>query len=115
MRKKKKEGRRPGSPVSLLLRFNRLSDELQSSPLVPGLRYRSAALLVGFALALFSLLGGSGEGEVIDLTPQVAKIAPSLSLPVEMNQQVERGWRGTFRISGRHSSSIWLVRGCIPG
>ena len=104
-----KEGRRPGFAVRYLFRFNRWSDELVSSPLVPGLRYRSAALLVGFALALSSLTGGFGEGEVADAFPQVAKIAPSLSLPVEMNQQVER-WMERYLSDQRPAFEQYLAR-----
>lgn len=63
---------------------------------------------LGF-LALFSILGPTEVTEDLSLTPLVAELAPSLSLPVSMNERVDR-WMERYLTDQRASFEKYLAR-----
>ncbi len=102
-------GRRPGFPVSPShLRFEYLKE-------LPGaIRRRAATIGVLFPVAALLIvaaaipMGGRGRVEV-SLSPHVAELAPSLTLPVEMNAQVER-WMERYLTDQRPDFRRFLER-----
>ena len=104
-----KRGRRPGFPVKLLSRLDQYLSFGQG-PRVSGTSPRRLAL-PGLALILTfgALLVGSGGEKEILLPPHVAEIAPSLSLPVEMNDEVER-WMERYLTDQREAFVHYLER-----
>jgi len=67
-------------------------------------------LLGGLGLvSLFSLLGPSRGGDEISLTPLVAELAPSLSLPVSLNDRVDR-WMQRYLTDQRPVFERYLAR-----
>ena len=100
---------RLGFPVSSLpLKNKRLfrSDSLQG---IPTLR-RGLLLFGGLGLvALFSLFGPSKATEEVSFTPLVAELAPTLSLPVSMNERVNR-WMERYLTDQRPVFERYLAR-----
>jgi len=101
--------RRPGSPVSA----HTLSDKevllRQGGFDTSALRRRLLIIGGGLILALLLLAFGAPEEEGITLAPHVAQIAPSLALPLEMNQQVE-GWMERYLTDQRPVFERYLER-----
>jgi len=60
-------------------------------------------------IALFSLSGPPGESDEISLTPLVAELAPTLSLPVSMNERVDR-WMERYLTDQRPVFERYLAR-----
>lgn len=104
-----KRGRRPGFPVKLLSGFDQYLSFGQG-PRVSGISPRRLAL-PGLALILTfgALLVGSGSEIELLLPPHVAEIAPSLSLPVEVNEEVER-WMERYLTDQRAAFQHYLER-----
>jgi len=76
---------------------------------IPGSRL-GLILLVGLGLiALASLSGTPRESDEISLTPLVAELAPTLSLPVSMNERVER-WMERYVTDQRMVFERYLAR-----
>jgi membrane-bound lytic murein transglycosylase D len=76
---------------------------------LPGLQ--AGALLVsglGF-LSLFSHIGFDEPVEEVSLTPLVAELAPTLALPVSMNERVNR-WMGRYLNDQRPAFERYLAR-----
>ncbi len=105
----KKEGRLPGFPANLLLFFNRLTIQRFGSVPLHGLKYRFLALMGGLVLVLAVLVGGGGEVPDTDPVPHVAEIAPTLSLPLELNSRVER-WMERYLTDQRPAFERYLAR-----
>jgi membrane-bound lytic murein transglycosylase D len=76
---------------------------------LPGLRHR-IALLVGAGILLVVVAGRIDvQAPTIQLAPQVAKLAPTLVLPVAMNEQVE-GWLERYLTDQRPVFERYLAR-----
>jgi membrane-bound lytic murein transglycosylase D len=60
-------------------------------------------------LAILPLVGRSGAEEEVSLTPLVAELAPELSLPVSMNERVER-WMQRYLNDQRPAFERYLAR-----
>jgi len=106
---KNREGvRRPGFPVSPLLHDKEYL--LRRGGFHPvALRRRLLIIGGGFALILL-LLGFEGRAEESSVpAPHVAELAPSLSLPLEMNQQVE-SWMERYLTDQRPALQRYLER-----
>jgi len=96
----------------LALRFLLSIKTLLVSEALPGYSGIRAALLlmVGAGLfALFSLVGPTETTEDLSLTPLVAELAPSLFLPVSMNERVDR-WMERYLTDQRASFERYLAR-----
>jgi membrane-bound lytic murein transglycosylase D len=103
------EARRPGFPVSASLFFNKLEIRLGILRRIGGRPLR-LILYGGVGLvALFSLLGPSKAADEVSLTPLVAELAPTLSLPVSMNERVDR-WMERFLTDQRPVFERYLAR-----
>jgi membrane-bound lytic murein transglycosylase D len=101
--------RRPGFPVVAFPRMDK--EELLRQGRFDPLALRRRLLLLGGGFLLILLLlafGGQQEGED-GWSPHVAEIAPSLALPVEMNQQVER-WMERYLTDQRPVFERYLER-----
>jgi membrane-bound lytic murein transglycosylase D len=101
--------RRPGSPVYSSPHLDK-QDLPRRQGFDPG-AFRRRILLSGGGFVLILLLlafGGQREGEV-EWGPHVAEIAPSLALPVEMNQQVEH-WMERYLTDQRPIFERYLER-----
>ncbi len=84
---------------------------------VPALRGSGLSLLGGAGLAaVLSLLGPTQGPTEISLAPLVADLAPTLVLPVSMNERVDR-WMERYLTDQRPVFEKYLARGkaCIPG
>jgi len=102
-------GRRPGFPVTASLHLDK-EDLLRQGGTDPlGIRRRLLILGGGLTLILLLLAFGGPVEEVSVSPPHVAEIAPSLSLPLEMNQQVE-GWMQRFLTDQRPVFQKYLER-----
>lgn len=76
---------------------------------IPSLR-RGLLILGGAVLVTaFSFYYPSGEAEEVSLTPLVAELAPTLSLPVSMNERVDR-WMERFLTDQRPVFEQYLAR-----
>lgn len=87
--KNRTKSRRPGSPVKILSRFHK--DLLFGQGPEAPMAFRHRLVLLGLALILVVaafVVVDDGE-EDLTLPPHVAEIAPSLTLPMEMNEEVE--------------------------
>ncbi len=104
--------RRPGFPVNTPPQLNRLDKEelFRRGGFDPlAFRRRVIILIGGFFLILLSLAFDGPQEERETASPQVAEIAPSLSLPMEMNQQVE-GWMERYLTDQRPVFERYLER-----
>jgi len=74
-------------------------------------RLRMGLLLLGGmgVMALFSLLDQSRASDDVSLTPLVAELAPTLSLPVSMNERVDR-WMERYLTDQRPVFERYLSR-----
>jgi len=100
------------SRKSLASRFLLSIKTLFVSEALPGYSGIRAGLLlmVGIGLmASFSLFGRPETPEDFSLTPLVAELAPSLSLPVSMNERVDR-WMERYLTDQRPSFEKYLAR-----
>jgi membrane-bound lytic murein transglycosylase D len=130
-----REGWRPGSLVSTLLPIKSKSDGLNllrriRRPVlargvrrprqargiwrlrlqgIEGLPLRLALLLGAGSVAILSLLRSSGEPAEVSMSPLVADLAPALSLPVYMNERVDR-WMGRYLTDQRPAFERYLAR-----
>jgi membrane-bound lytic murein transglycosylase D len=101
--------RRPGFPVSTYARLDK-EDLLRQTGFDPlALRRRILIVGSGFLLILFLLAFGAPEEEGFTMAPQVAQIASSLSLPLEVNQQVE-SWMERYLTDQRPIFERYLER-----
>ena len=85
---------------------------LFASEALPGYSSVRAALLLVAGVGLFfsfTLLGPTETQEDFSLTPLVAELAPSLSLPVAMNERVDR-WMERYLTDQRASFEKYLSR-----
>ncbi len=105
----KGESRRPGFPVSA-------SFFMYIQKYRPGFLRRIGSLPLRFILfggaslvALSSLFGPSKATDEVSLTPLVAELAPTLSLPVSMNERVDR-WMERFLTDQRPVFEQYLAR-----
>ena len=103
------EARRPGFPVSASLFLNKLEIRLGILRRIGGRPLR--LILFGGAglVALFSLVGPSKATDEVSLTPLVADLAPTLYLPVSMNERVDR-WMERFLTDQRPVFERYLAR-----
>jgi len=102
-------GRRPGLPVYPPPPIDK-EDILRQNGAHPQIRRRRLLIVEGGLLLVLILLAFGGpvkEGRVS--LPHVAEIAPSLSLPLEMNQQVER-WMERYLTDQRPVFQRYLER-----
>ena len=107
--KEKGERRRPGFPVNFLLFLNRPVFESESFRLLPPLRYR-LLVLAGLAAAVVALLPSPDtHGDEVAPAPQVAELAPTLYLPVDVNHRVER-WMRRYLTDQRQQFELYLAR-----
>jgi len=103
------EGRRPGFPVSASLFMNILKIPQGLLRGIGGLPLR-LILYGGVGLvALFSLFGPSSATDEVSFTPLVADLAPTLYLPVSMNERVDR-WMERFLTDQRPVFERYLAR-----
>lgn len=104
-----KGSRRPGFPVKLLSRLDQYLFFGQG-PQASGAFHRRLAILgLTLLLTLGLLFSGSRGGQDVLLPPHVAEIAPSLSLPVEVNEEVER-WMERYLTDQRPIFRQYLER-----
>lgn len=102
--------RRPGFPVEALFRSHRSNDRSSGLPRrVPGRTLRLSLLGVLLALAGSLLLQPEPRAETPVAAPHVAEIAPTLALPVEVNEQVER-WMERYLTDQRPIFERYLER-----
>lgn len=98
-----------------MFRVRALLSKLKSRPgpglpgWLPGLPVRIGLLGGGGLLALLSLLGSTKGAEDVSLAPLVADLAPTLSLPVSMNERVER-WMERYLTDQRPAFEKYLAR-----
>jgi membrane-bound lytic murein transglycosylase D len=74
-----------------------------------GLRVRLLILGGAGLVCLFAFFGPSGPKEDVSLTPLVAELAPTLSLPVSMNERVDR-WMERYLTDQRGEFQRYLSR-----
>jgi membrane-bound lytic murein transglycosylase D len=102
-------GRRPGFSVLTLLLMNKPMVRPGILQGLPGLRPRLILLGGAGLVALLSLLGPSEAREEISFTPLVTELAPTLSLPVSMNERVDR-WMERYLTDQRPAFERYLAR-----
>ncbi|MGD2122762.1 MAG: lytic transglycosylase domain-containing protein [Gemmatimonadota bacterium] len=78
-------------------------------PGIPGRAPRIALLVCGALLATLPLIGRSTAKEEVSLNPLVAELAPDLSLPVSMNERVDR-WMQRYLTDQRPALERYLAR-----
>jgi membrane-bound lytic murein transglycosylase D len=103
------EARTPESPVSALSFFIEPLGKVGFPHGIPGLRRGLLVLGMGGLFALVSLLGTPREQEDVYLTPLVAELAPTLHLPVSMNERVDR-WMERYLTDQRPAFERYLAR-----
>jgi len=101
--------RKPVRPVSALLFFIKPLTGPDALLGNSGLRSAAVVLGVGALATLFSALGSPGEPEEPSLAPLVADLAPSLHLPVAMNDRVNR-WMERYTTDQRQVFERYLER-----
>jgi membrane-bound lytic murein transglycosylase D len=102
-------GRRPGFPADPHPFLDKEALLRQRGVDPYALRRRLIILGGGFVLILILLAFGGPTEEGVVALPHVAEIAPSLSLPLEMNQQVER-WMERYLTEQRPVFQQYLER-----
>lgn len=105
----KEAGRRPGFPASPALDVDKEDPLGRSGSYAVALRRRLAFVGGGLLLFLVLLASRAPEDPGILLPPHVAEIAPDLSLPMEMNQQVEE-WMERYLTDQRPVFERYLER-----
>jgi len=108
-RNKKEAGRSPGFPAPPALDVDKEDLLGRSGFNALGLRRRLVFVGGGLLLLLVLLASRTPEDPGILLPPQVAEIAPDLSLPMEMNQQVEE-WMERYLTDQRPVFERYLER-----
>lgn len=105
----KGEARRPGFPVKAPSFLIKMMDNKGLPSGIPSLR--NGLLLLGtMGLAiLYSLLGSPEPVEEVDLTPLVAELAPTLHLPVSVDERVNR-WMERYLTDQRPAFERYLER-----
>jgi membrane-bound lytic murein transglycosylase D len=105
----RRESMPSGFPASVLLFLNKPLFGLDLPRGVPGRRFRLGLLFCGGLLALGTLWGPSESREEMSLTPLVAELVPTLSLPVSMNERVDR-WMERYLTDQRPAFERYLAR-----
>lgn len=103
------EARRPGFPVNGPSFFIKQLAKTRIPRGIPSLR--NGLLLLGSAglFGLYSLSGSPEPVEDVDLVPVVAELAPTLHLPVAMNDRVNR-WMERYLTDQRPAFERYLKR-----
>ena len=103
------EGRLPGFPVNTPSFFIKLLDKTVIPAGISSLR--SGLLLLGSIglLALYSFQGSAEPSDDVALTPLVAELAPTLRLPVAVNERVDH-WMERYLNDQRPAFERYLER-----
>lgn len=109
--KNEKRVRRPGFPVLSLSRLDRYLFFGQGTLAFRAFHRRLLLLGIGLALTLGAVYGVDGEQDQEDLLlpPHVAEIAPSLSLPPELKEEVDQ-WMQRYLTDQRPIFRRYLER-----
>ncbi len=92
-KRNEKRGRRPGFPVISLSRLDRFLSFGQEVLAFRAFHRRLLLLGIGLVLTLGTLFGFDEGTDDVVLPPHVAEIAPSLSLPPELKDEVDEWMR----------------------
>ncbi len=99
----------PGFPATLLRHMKKPLIRSGKLDWIPALRLRLLLIAGAGALSLASLLWSPAPARDIALSPLVAELAPSLVLPVSMNERVER-WMERYLSDQRPAFERYLAR-----